>query len=193
MKIQIIIGSTRINRAADKVVDWLKPHLTQFKDTEFEIIDLRDWQLPFFDEPASLMVLNGNYTHPEGKKWAAKVAEADGYIFITPEYNHGYSAVLKNALDYAYFEWNRKPGAFISYGGSAGGGRAVEQLRQILVELQMVPTRFGVHITNIWAAFDESGKILNEEHYNKAFSALVEDLLWWTKTLKEARANTITP
>ncbi len=108
-KIQIIIGSTRQNRSGELVAKYVKNIASNKTDLEFELIDLRDWKLPFYDEVAGPMGLKGNYSSAIGKKWAAKVAEADGYIFITPEYNHGYSAVLKNALDYAYFEWNRKP------------------------------------------------------------------------------------
>lgn len=189
MKIQIILGSTRQNRLGDKVAHWVLEHAQKDTDITYELIDLRDWPLPFYDEDTGASQLNGNYSHPEGKKWADTVAEADGYIFVTPEYNHGYSAVLKNALDYAYAEWIRKPGAFVSYGAAAGGSRAVEQLRQVIVELQMVPTRFGVHIVNIWSSFNDKGEFQSNEMYDKQLDTLLKDLSWWTQSLKKARAE----
>jgi NAD(P)H-dependent FMN reductase len=189
MKIQIILGSTRQNRLGDKVAQWVLKKSQEQTDIQYELLDLRDWPLPFYDEVMGASMLDGKYSHLEGKKWADKINEADGYIFVTPEYNHGYSAVLKNALDYAYPEWIRKPGAFVSYGAAAGGARAVEQLRQVLVELQMAPTRFGVHIINIWSAFNDKGEFQSNEMYDKQLDILLKDLSWWTTSLKKARAE----
>ncbi|MGD0328096.1 MAG: NAD(P)H-dependent oxidoreductase [Minisyncoccia bacterium] len=145
LKIYVIIGSTRQNRFSEKPARYLYEELKKKKDIQAELIDLRDWPLPFFDEPMGPSMLKGNYSHELAKKWAAKVGEADGYIIVTPEYNHGYPAVLKNALDWVYTEWNKKPVGFVSY-GSVGGARSVEQLRQVVVELQMVPIRNAIHI-----------------------------------------------
>lgn len=120
------------------------------------------------------------------EKWAEKVGEADGYIFITPEYNHGYPAVLKNALDYVYNQWNNKPAAFVSYGGVAGGTRSVQQLRQVVVELQMVPIRAGVHIPAYWENLDQNGNLKTESLKNSA-EAMFDQLIWWAEVLQKAR------
>jgi NAD(P)H-dependent FMN reductase len=145
LKIQIIIGSTRQNRFSDKPARYIFDELKKKEGVEPELIDLRDWPLPFFDEPMGPGMLKGNYSNELAKKWAAKVGEADGYIMISPEYNHGYTAVLKNAIDWVGPEWNQKPVGFVSF-GSAGGARSVEQLRQVAIELQMHPIRNAIHL-----------------------------------------------
>ena len=160
VKIQVIIGSTRQGRFGDKPAKWIFGKLKEKEGVSAELIDLRDWPLPFFDEPVSpgmMEMQKADYVSELGKRWAKKVGEADGYLIVTPEYNHGYSAVLKNALDYVYKEWNKKPVAFMSYGGISGGTRAVQQLRQVVIELQMVPIRAGVHVPLYWTKLDEKG------------------------------------
>ncbi|HEY0964448.1 MAG TPA: NAD(P)H-dependent oxidoreductase, partial [Candidatus Paceibacterota bacterium] len=150
LNIKIIVGSTRPNRFSEKVLPWIVEELTKRAGISAEVLDLRDWQLPYFDMPMSpAYVQNGEYPSEQVRAWAEKIGEADGYIVIAPEYNHGYSAVLKNALDVVYGEWNRKAIGFVSY-GSVGGGRVVEQLRQVAVELQMASTRTAVHIQAPW-------------------------------------------
>jgi NAD(P)H-dependent FMN reductase len=144
LKIQVILGSTRQNRFGDKPAHYLLDELGKRADVAPELVDLRDWPLPFFDHPMSPM--RTKITEPAiVPKWAAKVGEADGYIIISPEYNHGYSAVLKNALDWVYAEWRKKPVGFVGYGGT-GGARAIEQLRQVVIELDMVPIREAIHL-----------------------------------------------
>lgn len=182
----MIIGSTRQNRFGDKPAKWVLGQLQKQQDIDAELIDLRDWPLPFFDEPISPAHNQGKYVNELAAQWAKKIGEADGFIFITPEYNHGYSAVLKNAIDYVYDEWNKKPVAFVSYGGTAGGTRAVQQLRQVAVELQMAPVRAGVHLTLYWTQLDENGNFPFEQ-YNEGLQTMVDQLLWWTKALKAAR------
>jgi NAD(P)H-dependent FMN reductase len=150
-----------------------------------ELIDLRDWPLPFFNEPVP--PITGRYA-PEAQAWAAKVGEADGFVFVTPEYNFGYPAVLKNALDHIYHEWNNKPVSFVGYGGAAGGSRAIQQLREVVVELQMAPIRAGIAIPFARRLFDESGAI-KDESYDARANALLDDLMWWTRALKVARAE----
>lgn len=186
MKIQIILGSTRPGRKSELVCKWLTTKLPKSDDVTYEIIDLRDWPLPFFNEPVGPSQNGGKFTLALAEKWAAKIKEGDGYIFITPEYNHGYSAVLKNALDYVYYEWNQKPVAFVSYGGIAAGTRAVMQLTQIARELQMVSIREGVHLPFIWTAFDDLGNFKEEYHVPDP-APMIDQLIWWTKALKEAR------
>lgn len=189
MKIGIILGSIREIRRGGRVVKWLMPQLAQFKDVEFELLDLKDYSLPFFNESNSPEGLQGNYSNAVAKKWSKKVASKDGFIIITPEYNHGTSAVLKNALDWLYYEWVKKPAAFMSYSPNAAGGvRAVEQLRQNVIELQMVPIREAIHITYVLDTIDEEGNVL-KGHFNERLQKFMEELSWWTKTLKTARDN----
>lgn len=182
-KIQIIIGSTRDERVGDKVAKWVYGIAKRREDFDVELIDLRDWNIPFFNDASPAF-------NPPKKKiikeWANKIAEADGYIFVTPEYNHGYPAVLKNALDYLYNEWNNKPVAFVAYGGTVGGSRAVEQLRLVAIELQMAPIREAVYIPLIWDALDESGNPKNKS-LEKTANKMISSLLWWTKALNYAR------
>lgn len=188
LKIQVIIGSTRQGRFGEQPARWLF-ELLKKKGVEAELIDLRDWPLPFFDEPVSpsmMQMMKKDYTSELAKKWAKKIEEADGYLIVTPEYNHGYPAVLKNALDYAYSEWNNKPVGFLSYGGISGGTRSVQQLRQVVIELQMVPIRNGVHIPMYWTQLDDKGK-LNMDTYKEGAENLLNQLISWAKSLKPIR------
>lgn len=186
LKIQVIIGSTRPNRFSEKPAKWIFEELKKREGVEAELIDLRDWPLPFFDEPVSPSMQQGKYTNELATKWAKKIGQADGYIIVTPEYNHGYPAVLKNALDYVYSEWNNKPVGFVSYGGVAGGTRSVQQIRQVIIELQMVPIRNGIHIPMYWSQLDEKGNLKTETLRENADNML-NQLIWWAKALKPAR------
>lgn len=187
MKIGVILGSIRDIRRGGRVAKWLMPQLSKFKAVEIELLDLKDYPLPFFNESNSPEGLKGEYTNTVAKKWSAKIASMDGFIFITPEYNHGTSAVLKNALDWLYYEWVRKPVAFISYSPNAAGGvRAVEQLRQNVIELQMAPLREAIHITYVLDTLDEQGNLL-KGHFDERLVKLMEELLWWANALKTAR------
>lgn len=191
MKIAVILGSIREIRRGGRVAKWLMPLLLKRKDIEVELLDLKDYPLPFYNESDSPEGLEGNYTNMDAKKWAAKVGEADAFIIVTPEYNHGTSAVLKNALDWVYYEWNRKPIAFISYSPNAAGGiRAVEQLRQNSIELQMAPIGDSIHITYVLDTIDENGKLL-KGHFNERLENLMTDLLWWAIALKNGRETKI--
>lgn len=185
IRIQIILGSTREGRFGDRVANWFYKLAAAREDLTAELLDLRDWPLPFFNEAVS--PITGRVA-PEAQGWAAKVAEGDGYVFVTPEYNFGYPAVLKNALDHIYHQWNNKPAAFVSYGGTAGGSRAVQQLRQVVVELQMAPIRAGVVIPFARRLFDESGEI-KDDSYNARADVLLDQLMWWARALKAARVD----
>ncbi len=186
IKIQVILGSTRPNRKSEMVGKWVLGEISKNPEIEAELVDLRDFPLPFYNEVAGPQGLQGNFSVEIAKKWGEKIKEADGYIIITPEYNHGYPAVLKNALDYAYFEWNNKPVAFVAYGGVVGGSRSVEQLRLVTIELQMAPIREAVYIPNIWSGFDK-------EVYNKKLDLLFSQLLWWARIFKTGRAKNPPP
>lgn len=184
-KIQIIVGSTRQNRFSEKPAAWLLNKMSQISDIEVELVDLRDYPLPFFDEPISPSMKKEPYRSPVVKKWTQKIGEADGYIIITPEYNHGYPAVLKNALDYVYQEWNNKPVGFVSY-GTVGGARAVEQLRQVALELQMVPVRAAVHIVAFWNLLDDRGNLITDS-LEKSADTMIEQVTKLALILKQAR------
>ena len=186
-KIAVIVGSTRAARFADKPTEWITNIAKARGDFDVEVVDLRDYPMPFFDEAASSLWAPSK--NEVAQRWQRKVAEFDGFIVIVGEYNRGPTAVLKNALDYAYTEWNRKPITFVGYGG-VGGARAIEQLRLHAIELQMAPSRFAVHI--VWADYAQvlQGKSLDEfEHLNQAASVALDDLAWWANVLKDARAG----
>jgi NAD(P)H-dependent FMN reductase len=185
-KLAIIIGSTRRNRFADNPARWIHDHVVKRGDVEVEVLDLRDYPIPFFDEVASPI-----YAPPQNEvaqRWQKKVAEFDGYIVVAAEYNRGPTAVLKNALDHAYKEYNNKPIAFVGYGG-AGATRAIEQLRLIAIELQMAPIRVGVHILGpVYMAVLKEGKSLNDfDALNQSAGQMLDQLMWWVDALKTAR------
>ena len=183
-RVLVILGSTRPGRNGDKVADWFMEVAEQRPDAEFELVDLRDWNLPYYDSPVPPA-----FAQPEGKvkEWADLVDSGNGFVIVTPEYNHGYPAVLKSHLDAIYKPWNRKPVAFVSYGSAGAGYRATEQLRQVAVELQMVPIREQVGIPLVWAAFDDDGKLKDAESRRPFTDRLLDDLLWWAAALKQAR------
>lgn len=185
-KIAIVVGSTRAARFADVPTQWIANIAKAHADIDVEIVDLRDFPLPFFDEVASSAWVPSQ--NEVAQRWQKKVAEFDGYIFTAAEYNHGPTAVLKNAIDYAATEWNKKPAGFVGYGG-VGGARAVEQLRLHAVELQMAPVKSAVHI--VWGDFlavrQGEKKLEDFEHLNQAATALVNEIAWWARALKTAR------
>lgn len=185
LTIQIILGSTRQNRFGEKPALWIYKEAKKRKELEVELLDLRDYPLPFFDEPVSPATSQGKYTNKDAADWAEKIGVGDGYIWVSPEYNHGYSAVLKNALDYVYKQWHRKPVAFISY-GAMGGTRAVEQLRQVAIEFQMAPIRDAVHIAAFWRLLDKKGNLKTASLKEDADNML-DQLVWWATALKKAR------
>lgn len=184
IKIQIILGSTRQGRKGEVVAHWVMELAKARTDAQFELIDLRDWELPFYNDPKP--AFEGDYSFEYTKKWSAKISEGDGYILITPEYNHGYSAVLKNALDHLYDEWAKKPVGFLSYGGLAAGARAVEQLRLVTTELGLLQVRTAIHIPKIRAAFSEDGEPIDDTLPEKA-NQLFTDTIQLAEVLKPLR------
>ncbi|WP_105423647.1 NADPH-dependent FMN reductase [Neorhizobium sp. T25_27] len=189
-KIAVIIGSTRPTRFADKPAQWMLKQAQARDDIEVELIDLRDHPLPFFDEMASNMWMPSQ--NPEAVRWQETVGRFDGYIFVVAEYNHSITGVLKNALDQAYKEWIRKPFTAIGYGGT-GASRAVEHLRGIGVELQMVSTHAAVHIGggDFMAVAPRGGnKPIEEIEANLLASAktALDELVWWAKATMAAKA-----
>ncbi len=184
-RILVILGSTREGRVGEDVARWLMRQLQGRQEADFELADLREYPLPISEGPSP------DHHDAAVRRWVDEVAAADGYVIVTPEYDHGYPAALKSALDHAYAEWNRKPVAFVSYGGHAAGYRAVEQLRQVAVELQMVPIREQVGIKSPWTAFDAHGE-LTGTGATEAVGPMLDDLLWWTRALKHARTAELT-
>src|SRR5690606_9196393 len=184
--IGIILGTTRPNRFADAPTRWIHDIAKRRQDATFELVDLRDYPMPFFEEEASPMfVPPGNEA---ARRWAETVSRLDGYIFITAEYNHGITGALKNALDYAYKEFNRKPASFVAYGG-VGGARAVEQLRLVLAELQVASLKHAVHIgmTEMLGMLKEGKTFADYPHLDAAAAPMLDELVWWTSALKQRR------
>jgi NAD(P)H-dependent FMN reductase len=190
-KIALIIGSTRKTRFADVPAQWMLKQAQAREDMSVELVDLRDFDLPLFDEPASNAYMPSS--NPQAVKWQKKMADFDGYIFVVAEYNRSVTGALKNALDQAYVEWKHKPMSAIAYGG-LGGARAVEHLRTIAVELQMVPTRNAVHIGGgdfyrVHPGMGGSGKIEDiEQSLLPSAKATFDDIVWWANATMAARA-----
>jgi NAD(P)H-dependent FMN reductase len=187
-RIGIVISTTRQGRFGDKAAAWIRDIAANRSDMAFEVVDLRDYPLPFFDEPMSPA-----WVTPKNEvalRWAKKIAQLDGFIFVAAEYNHGVPAVLKNALDYAYKEFNRKPAAYVGYGG-VGAARSIEHLRLINIELQMAPTRSSVHIggADFIGMFLEGKTFADMPHLEPKAREMLDELAWWVQALKVARTE----
>jgi NAD(P)H-dependent FMN reductase len=178
-KIGIIIGSTRPGRVGESVARWVYDNAVQRGDAEYELVDLLDYKLPHLDEalPPSL----GQYTQPHTQAWAAKIASFDGFVFVTPEYNHSTSGALKNAIDFLYAEWNNKAGGFVSY-GSAGGTRAVEHLRLIAGELQLADVRSQVALS-LFTDFENFSVFTPGEHQLQYLHTTLDQVVAWSEAL----------
>jgi NAD(P)H-dependent FMN reductase len=187
--ISVIVGSTRQGRFSEKPAQWIFEHLRKRKEIEARLLDLRDFPMPFFDQavPPS-MPGRPPYPNEVVQKWTAQIGASDGFVVVTPEYNYGTSAVLKNAIDWVYPEWNRKAAAFVSY-GSAMGARAVQQLRETAIEVQMAPIRSSVPlpVATLWAHFQGGDVNQGLAELDQQAAAMIDDLLWWTSALKTAR------
>jgi NAD(P)H-dependent FMN reductase len=189
--ISVIVGSTRQGRFSEKPAQWIFQRLKNRSGVDARLLDLRDFPMPFFDQPVPpAMPGRPAYENEVVKKWTAEIARSDGFIFVTPEYNYGPSAVLKNALDWVYPEWNRKAAAFVSY-GSAMGARGIQQLRLTAIELQLAPVRSSVYIpvATLWAHFQGGDVDAGLTELEGAAKTMIDDLLWWTAALKAARAT----
>ena len=188
--ISVIVGSTREGRFSEKPAGWIFQRLEQREGVVARMLDLRDFPMPFFDQQLTPATPGRPAFENEAvKRWTAAVAQSDGFVVVTPEYNYGPSAVLKNAIDWVYPEWRRKAVAFVSY-GSAGGVRAVQQLRENVVELQMAPIRSSVHIPVATLMAHYTGGDVDAglaELDAIAAAPMIDDLLWWTTALKTAR------
>jgi NAD(P)H-dependent FMN reductase len=191
LTVGLIVGSTRPNRFADTPVRWLVEGASARSDLRLSVLDLRDFALPFFNEPAPPGYTNGVYTDPKAEAWRKRIGELDAFVATVAEYNHAPTAVLKNAFDSAFLEWQRKPIAFVGYGG-VGAARAIEALRGTAIELQMAPIRHEVNIAmEPYLGIVQAGRSLNDYDYLVRGRALMFDqLLWWGEALKAARQRT---
>ncbi|MEV8510291.1 NAD(P)H-dependent oxidoreductase [Actinoplanes sp. NPDC051475] len=182
-KIAVVLASTRPGRRGEPVADWVLKHAAQRTDAHFELLDLAQVNLPPLDEP--MPPATGRYTHEHTKAWAATVAGYDGFVFVTPEYNHSYPGALKNALDRVYAEWNNKAAAFVSYGFD-GGVRAVEALRPVMATLQLadVGSQVALSLHHDFTGFTE---FTPAEHQAGALTTTLDQLVAWSTALATLR------
>lgn len=185
LKIGIIVGSTRPGRKADAVARWVHEIATRRNDALYEIVDIQDFHLPLLDEPMPPSL--GHYKQSHTKAWAERIAGFDGYVFVTPEYNHGTSGALKNAIDYLYAEWNNKEAGFVGYGG-AGGTRAVESLRLVMGELQVADVRGQVALS-LFTDFENFTVFRPGPRQEKAVNAMLDQVVAWSGALGTLRAR----
>ncbi len=187
--IKIIAGSTRPGRFNIQPATWIytlaQAYTATHPDIHVELLDLEQFNLPLLDEsqPAS----NGVYEHEHTKAWAAKIADADAFIIVTPEYNHSVPGALKNAIDFLSAEWENKPVSFISYGGLAGGSRSVEHLRGIAGELHMFDLRNQIMFPNYWGDLNEKGEYQFNDRHAKSGESMIKELAFWGEVMKSAR------
>lgn len=188
--ISIIVGSTRPQRFGDVPARWIEEVAREHSGAEINLLDLRDFPLQNFDAP--IAPAYEPIPSDVARRWAVELKRSDGYIFITAEYNHSITGALKNAIDHAFHEFRRKPAAFVGYGG-AGGARAIEHLRNILVELQVAPIRSAVHVglLEFRALKQGAASFADYPYLEEAAKLMLDDLMWWTRALREARAATI--
>jgi NAD(P)H-dependent FMN reductase len=184
----LIVGSTRPNRFADHSVKWITAGAAARGDLKLDVLDLRDYPLPFYNEPAPPIYTQGKYSDPAAEAWRLKIGTYDGYVATVAEYNHGPTGVLKNAFDSAFYEWNRKPVGFVGHGG-VGGARAIEVMYGVAIELQMAPVKQAVNIAmDAYLGVVQQGKSLDDfPHLVQARTAMFDNLVWWGRALKTAR------
>ncbi|HUC20613.1 MAG TPA: NAD(P)H-dependent oxidoreductase [Candidatus Polarisedimenticolaceae bacterium] len=183
VKIQIIVGSTRPGRVGKGVADWVYEQAQEREDFEVELVDIADYDLPLLDEPAPAMM--GQYTKAHTKKWSAKIGKADGFIFVTPEYNYGIPAALKNAIDFLYAEWNHKALAFVGYGVS-GGVRAVEQLRGVAAQMRLADVQQQLMLY-LARDFKNYNTFEPTAAHAAQLNKVLDQLVVWTKAMKTVR------
>jgi NAD(P)H-dependent FMN reductase len=186
MRIGIILGSTRPGRNGEAVARWVLDKAARNPAADFELVDIAEYRLPMLDEPIPPSM--GQYTKPHTRRWAEKIASFDGFIFVTPEYNHGTSGALKNAIDFLYAEWNNKAAGFVGY-GSAGGARAVEHLRLVMAELQVADVRAHV-LLSLYADFENYSVFKPAGHHEATLETLVNQVVAWAGALKALRQAT---
>jgi NAD(P)H-dependent FMN reductase len=185
LRVAIITGSTRPGRNNEAVAAWVFDIAKKRSDAEFQLIDIASYKLPLLDEPIPPSL--GQYSHSHTREWAAKIGSFDAYVFVTPEYNHGISGALKNAIDYLFAEWNNKAAGFVSY-GSAGGARAVEQLRLVMGELMVATVRAQV-LLSMFTDFEKFSVFKPDPRRKDEVNAMLDQVIAWGGALKTVRSK----
>lgn len=185
IRIGVIVGSTRPGRKALDVAKWVLEIAQLRNDAAYELVDIQDFNLPLLDEPVPPSM--GQYSKPHTKAWAAKIASYDGFVFVTPEYNHGMSGALKNAIDFLFAEWNDKAAAFVAY-GSAGGARAVESLRLVMGEVKIADVRSQVMLS-LFSDFENYKAFKPSQHHEKTVTAMLDEVVAWSGALRGLRES----
>jgi NAD(P)H-dependent FMN reductase len=191
LKIAVVLGSTRPGRNGAVVADWVLEQAAGRTAAEYELLDLADYPLPHLDEPVSAKAGADLYSKDHTKAWAAKIAEYDGYVFVTPEYNHSTSGVLKNAIDFLYHEWTNKAAGFVSYGG-VGGARAVEHLRGVMSELQVAHVQQQLNFS-LFTDFENFSTFTPATMHTGGAQLLFDQLESWAGALRTVREAALTP
>lgn len=190
VKIAVILGTTREGRFGEKPARWIIGELEKKSGVKAEFLDLRDYPMPFFDQPVSPGWISEPYKNEAVARWTKKIAAQDGFIVVAPEYNRSVSGVMKNAFDWVYNEWNRKPIGFVGY-GAIGGGRSIEHMRAIAIELQMAPVRTAVHLpVDLYMSMMKDEAPVDPARFapvQQAADAMIDQVVWWATTLKDAR------
>ena len=189
IKINILTGSTRPGRFNIQPAQWILDIAKKRTDIAVALIDIELLNLPFLDEPVPPS--QRQYSKGHTKEWSKTVDETDGFIFVSPEYNHSYSPALKNAIDYLWYEWHYKPVSYVSYGSIAGGARAIEHLRGIAAETKMYDLREQLLLPNYWEHLDENGKYRFTESQEKSANVILDDLTFWATQMKAAREKLV--
>jgi NAD(P)H-dependent FMN reductase len=186
IRVAVVSGSTRPGRHSIGVAEWVLEHARKRGDAEFELVDVQDFNLPLLDEPVPPS--QGRYSKPHTREWARRIASYDAFVFVTAEYNHAIPGALKNAIDYLYGEWNNKAAGFVSY-GSAGGARAVEQLRQVMGELQVADVRRQV-MFSLYDDFESFTTLRPKPAHEAALNEMLDQLVAWGGALRTLRTAT---
>ncbi|GIH17994.1 NADPH-dependent FMN reductase [Rugosimonospora africana] len=186
-RLQIIIASTRPGRVGLPVAEWFRERAAKHGGFEVEVIDLAEVKLPMMDEPNHPRLRR--YTHQHTKDWSATVDRADAFVFVMPEYNYGFTAPLKNAIDYLHYEWEYKPVGLVSYGGVAAGARAAQMIKQVVTTLKMMPVFEAVQIPFVAQFLDDEGQLRANEVMEGAATAMLDELIRWNEALAPLRAN----
>ncbi len=191
LKLKIILGSTRDGRFSEYAGAWMGEHAAKHSAFDTEVLDLREYEMPFFDQMATPSSKSEPYAHPAVARWTTKIAEADAFVIIAPEYNRGVPGVLKNAIDWVYSEWNKKSIGYVGY-GSAMGARSVEHLRASAIELQMVPVRQAVHIAAPWTLRENFTGPLKQgalSEFDHSAQMMLEQIAEWGEAGRAWRAK----
>jgi NAD(P)H-dependent FMN reductase len=185
--LRIIIGSTRPGRGGGAVADWITRRAEEHGGFDVQVTDLAELNLPIFNEPNHPRLKQ--YAHDHTKEWSALVEGSDAFVFVTPEYNYAFNAALKNAIDYLYAEWQHKAAGIVSYGGVAAGTRAAQMLKQVLTALKIMPVPEAVNIPFVREFLDEDGRFKPAEAMDASATAMLDELLRWTESMRPLRAR----